>query len=216
MQVIHQSNNKYSGIKYERRFIYPAEMKVGSLYNPKTRRWPEGTQYNFADGIHSLTNFMHNIRPIEKQSMAKKPIKLAVTMIGDVIFFLYGLTYLTNIPEWGDAPYTWHLLPNKMKVAPSELNPDAPVHLRMNMVDAGNGIVRVSRLVELEPSFVKILHRAIEAQIKQPFNEADYDRQLAQVYARYSPADLYKQCIAECSVERARRPRKPKPNRRNK
>jgi hypothetical protein len=175
------------------------EYKVGALYNPGITRWQERVAYLYRGGGHELVMFLDRPTPEEVEGVRTGRKEFAVAVVGPIIFFLYrfgrrqGDKRPGDAIPWGDAPFSWWLLPEAERSLPNP-EPTAPERplLSITLVDAATGIIKLLSVVSLEPVMAAALNAAIRAQASDAsFDTGGYDRALQQAYGRYpDSADL--------------------------
>jgi hypothetical protein len=159
-------------------------IRIGKLYHPDVRHWPEGGEYNYRNGAHELLLRFNRPTAMEVEDVRCSECEFALASVDEILFFLYR--FGRTVP-WSDAPYTWHLLPLGQRILPPVSHTkETRALLQIILVDAGTGIVRALRGITLSPDFTYSLHTAIQNQIKVPWvGGPEYDRQLAMAYRRY-------------------------------
>lgn len=174
--------------------------KVGTLYNANRTRWPQGIEYNYRANTHELRMFLASLKPQEVERIRSGPYKFALVEEGDVIFLCsdFGSPF-----PWSDSPYSIHMVPKDERTIPQELQPGERALLYIVLVSAETGIIRALRIISLGHFFSVALHEAIREQAERPFNQACYDRQLAEVYRKYATTQaLLKRATISCIIER--------------
>jgi len=158
--------------------------RVGALYIPGQRSWPEGAEYNFRANSHELRLFWHDPSPREVESVRAGRARFALAVHGPIVFFLY--TFEPALP-WSDAPFTVWMVPSDQRTLPAPTQLAEPhAILQVVLVDADTGVVRALRVTTFSPSFTAALHLAIRAQHEAGWPGQDaYDRALDEVYRRY-------------------------------
>ena len=170
---------------------------VGQPYNARRTRWPEGTQYNYREGVHELIVFCSRPHPEEVRCYRAAWARFALHVAGPSILLAFRFG---NLP-WCDAPYTWHLVPDDQRVLPpADLGSDARTLIRVFLVSADDGVVRALRAMTWSPEFTRAMHRAIRRQSAQPWDRLAYDRTLNAIYAQHrSSASLAKVAVVSCT-----------------
>lgn len=177
------------------------DIKIGQLYNSRTQ-WPEGSEYNYIGGCHSLGLFVARPTPKEILGVQRAPMEFALTVEGDVIFLLWKIQ---GAFPWCDAPYSWHKVPLEHRTLPATLPPGMEKRryeiLQIVLIDATTGILKAMRAVVLPPQLMAALNAAITAQSQRPFDRADYDLQEAELYRKYpTPKALLDRAQIHCRV----------------
>jgi hypothetical protein len=169
---------------------------VGQPYHPSRKTWPQISQFNYRGGELELILFFDRPSPAEVAAVKQSPAEFGIYHEHDQIVLCYRFN--PGVP-WSDAPYSYHLVPEPERVpppSPDQLGPDARAILSILLVNATGGEVLALRAVSLSPVFTRALFAAIGAQAQLPWDSADYDRRVADVYARYPTSDAL---IAACS-----------------
>lgn len=161
---------------------------VSQRYHPDRASWPDGvTQYNYRSGGHELILFLARPRSTEVQTVKRGNTEFALVTQDDLLLLLYRFDKNGDGLPWGDAPYSWHLVPADQRDLPSE--PETPERrdlLHVLLVDAADGLIRAIRVVTLSPSFTAVLRGSIREQAARPWpGDAAYDRQLQALYQRF-------------------------------
>lgn len=170
-------------------------IKVGELFDPALRVWPEAPEYNFRSGVHRLIIALRRPRADEVEAVRVGAAKFAFAVIGPVLVFQFR--FGTALP-WSDALYTWHKLPAGERVEPAALSGEQRVPLEVFLVDAATGVVRAIRVVTLSPTFSRRLHEAIRQQAAAPF-PANYDELAQRVLDTYTSKQLRDRALASCA-----------------
>ena len=157
--------------------------KVGSLYNPTVKRWPEAIQYQYRGGHHELVLFLASPSPKEIASVRQGAAEFGVFVSGDVIFLLYRFA---DAISWSDAPFSIHLVPAAERELPTvALTGEQRAILEVTLVESNTGIIEGLRAVSLSNEFTLAIHEAILAQAASPWDRQSYNEQLNAIYARY-------------------------------
>lgn len=164
------------------------QYKVGTLYNPRRRSWPGGSQYQFRLDQHELLLFFNRPTPREIEDVKRGAAEFAFLTSEDVLVFLFrfGREIL-----WSDAPYSIHMVPAEQRTVPEPSGAVEPhALLSVILVDASSGIIHALRAVSFSPAFTAALHLAIREQAARPWSgQAAYDRQLTELYTRYPTSE---------------------------
>lgn len=171
-----------------------AEYRVGQRYHPDVSSWPEGTNYNYRAGYHELLIALHNPSRYEIADVRSAPAEFALVKYKDllVLLFCFGCV------GWGDAPYSWHLVPREQRVLPEPVGLQEPhTVFYVFLLNAGTGIIEAMRMVTVSPAFSVALTVAIQEQAEKPWGgRQEYDRQVDELFMRYHrPDDLLKIAI---------------------
>jgi hypothetical protein len=158
------------------------EYKVGALYHPGRRRWPESPQFNFRQSEFELVLFYAGPTISEILAIKDSPVEFALVVQGDVIFLLYRFG---TTGRWADAAYSYHLVPAAQQTPVPVLEETSRLLLHLLLVDANTGVIKVIRVVTLSADFSHKLVAAIAAQKERPFNSDSYDAQIEKMYRQY-------------------------------
>lgn len=153
---------------------------VGKLYHPSRTRWPETAQYNFRAGHHELVLFYADPSKDEVREIAKARCEFALVERESAIV----LCFRFGSGEWSDAPFSWHLVPERERDLPSaDLEAEKRAVLTVVLVDAGTGITRALRQVSWTPAFTRAMHEAIRKQADAPWDDLAFGRAIQSLYA---------------------------------
>ena len=181
------------------------EYRVGTLYNKNRKQWPQAIEYNYRGvaarnaGAHELRMFLGQLKKSEVEQIRSGSCRFSLVVEGDIIFLCSD--FGTPSP-WSDSPYTIHMVSEHERVIPPELAPGEMALLTIILVHAETGIIAALRQISLGHDFSVTLHNAIRGQAERPFNQARYDRQLAEVYRKYPTTQaLLLRAQATCIIE---------------
>lgn len=173
-------------------------LQIGRPFREDVPAWPEAYQYNYDVSGHELLLFAAHLTPREIEGVSAGQADFALSVRDDIIFFQFRFA---GAFDWSDCPFNWHLVAPENRQAPDlTFPPDVGATLRLVLIEATNGLVRALRVCSLSHRFSKQLHRAILKQRALPFNRADYERRLAEIYRRTSSTQLVQQAIATCTA----------------
>lgn len=168
-----------------------SEYRVGSLYYPDRRSWPERAAFQYRGGAYELLLFLERPTAGEITDVRYGDAEFALLVSPPAIVFCYRFGRM----PWSDSPYTIHLLPREEW---GDL--DAPVFgeqralLTVILVDASDGRIRGLRAVSLSPAFTDELRLAIREQAGQEWGgEAAYDRAIDRIYRQYPTSEAFVQ-----------------------
>jgi hypothetical protein len=170
---------------------------VGELYNPSKRRWLEGVQYSFREHQHELLLFLKSPTRREIDAVRRETTEFSLTIEPPLIVLCYR--FGDGIP-WSDAPFTYHLVPANQRTLPDEANEVSEFRalLLVFLVDADTGIILAMRQITFSAEFTARLHLAIREQARMTWDEAEYNRLLANLYRRCSTDALVETAAARC------------------
>jgi len=160
-------------------------LKVGALYRPGRRSFPERGQYMLRDDGHELALFFASPSGREVDIVSRGEAELGVLVRGSVIFFLYRFGSAGEI-DWSDAPFSIHRVPKEERVdAPAVVSGERG-RLAVVLIDASSGLVRALRRISLSAVFTAELHAAIRAQAAAPYDPSVYSADLSAAYDRFA------------------------------
>jgi hypothetical protein len=171
-------------------------LTVGAPYSPGVTRYPEVAQYNYRQGQHELVLFLERPSNPEQEAVRKGEAEFALYVDGPAIVLAYR--FGSAVP-WSDATYSWHLVPAEQRDLPSaDIEASVRATIQVVLVDARTGIVRGLRLLSLSPEVTRALHQAIRDQSLRPWDQAEYDLELARLFGRYTSEQLVERALARC------------------
>ena len=132
-------------------------VKVGSLYHPTQKSWPEGAAWVYHEGRYDLLLRFAQPNRAETDAVAEGSGALAFFEHESALLGLYR--FGTNVIPWSDMPMEPHRW--------TELPTGEQVPIALTLLDARNGIVRALRVLLLPEAFCTALaaaaRRALEA-----------------------------------------------------
>jgi hypothetical protein len=164
------------------RRVVPA-YRVGELFRPGVRSWPEGAQFHCGPAHYELVLFHSEIREDLVDEVRRGPAEFALIVEPQVIVLAYR--FGERIP-WQDIPYSWHLQPAERQVIPSVVpSPETRSLLWITLAGAQDGIIHAQRGMTLSPSFTRTLHQAIRDQAARAFDPEECTLALSSIYLGY-------------------------------
>jgi len=163
---------------------------VGELYRPGIKKWKEFVEYLFTDQGHELRIFLALPTEAHCRSVSEGDWRFAFYQSGPALFFLYTAPFL----EWSDAPFSWHLVPEKHRTLPSSL--DQIAELRIHLVDATTGMLVARRACSLSPHFTGLWHAAVRRQAERDFDRAEYDFAVVKAQCSLEPKQMVRAAMA--------------------
>jgi len=161
-------------------------LKVGALYRPGRRSYPERGQYMLRDDGHELALFFASPSGREVDIMSRGEAEFGLLVRGSVMFFLYRFGSGGEI-DWSDVPFSIHRVPKEERASmPKAAAPGERGRLNVVLIDASSGLVRALRRVSLSAAFTSQLHDAIRAQAASPYDPAVYSGDLSAAYDRFA------------------------------
>ena len=109
-------------------------LSVGELYIPGKTSWPERVEYNYYAGGHELRFFLRDISLSEEMDIRKTVSKFGLLVEQSVIFLIYKIGKLD-----GDAPYSWHMVPENTKPKSGIPSEKEMVLLHIQLIEASTG-----------------------------------------------------------------------------
>jgi hypothetical protein len=168
---------------------------VGELYRPDQRQWPDGVHYSYREGGHELVFFFPDVASEEIELIRLASAEFALVVDPPVLPLCYRFGAAS---PWSRALFNYHQLPaEERSLPPGGGDREARARLAVLLVDATTGSIRTMRLVTFSPEFTARLHEAIREQADRPWDRAEYDRRLADLY-RYTADDLAATAAAWC------------------
>ncbi len=168
----------------------PGVFQVGKLYNPTRTSWPEATQFNFREGEYELLLFFKSLSLREVDAVKSGRVEFGLVVEPPLVVLLFRFDGQKGSLGWGDAPYSYWMVPPATRVPPlplSDLTPESRVLLAVHLVDAATGILLVNRVVTFSPAFSRTLIEAVHAQVSgPPTTDAVYNRAVDSLFARFS------------------------------
>ena len=125
-------------------------VKVGSLYHPTQKSWPEGAAWAYQDGRYDLLLRFSQPSRAETEAVAEGSGALAFFEHESALLGLYR--FGENTIPWSDMPmepHRWAALPTGEQVP-----------IALTLLDARNGIVRALRVLLLPEAFCGALAAA--------------------------------------------------------
>jgi hypothetical protein len=173
--------------------------EVGKIYHPGKTRWQEGTDFNYRSNTLELRMFFSKLTHSDIRAIRNGPCRFHLANIDGILFFLFEFGRACPL---SDNSYSWWLVPEKERTIPPDLTPGEMAVLTIILVSAEDGIIRAMRQISLGHDFSKALYDAIRKQTQQPFDPAQHDRAIANVYRQHPTTQaLLRQATATCIVE---------------
>jgi len=166
------------------------EFKPGLSFANWQPATPEGANYNYADGEHTLCICQQVILSGDIQDLNEGEVSCYLRVDHGLInlIFQIGRTFLCNgFFNW------WANNPIHRTFPKFERNPDQGAPLTILLIETPAGILKAIRKITLSADFCRILETEIRAQATRPELEdsAWYDKAVAQIYAEFaSPEDM--------------------------
>jgi hypothetical protein len=150
---------------------------VGAPYVPGHAEWPEMAQYTYRGGQHELVIFVRAMTADDVQHLLSDDLEIALHVEGDLLVLLCRIG--DGLP-WQVACHSWHYVPENRRVVPEPEGLESfSSILRIDLIDATNGIIRGSRTVNLPTDFCRSLRAAIRQQSQREWcGDEEYLRQV--------------------------------------
>lgn len=133
---------------------------VGKRLDPTIGQWSEMVQFHYSQEGYQLLIFWQTPSKDEIQGIKKGKVELATFSDEEAFLLLYKIE---RACDWSYTPFDWYRMPESLRLMPKDdhLEPK----LKVVLIDANNGIVRVIRQVPLTEDFIKAIHQGVDAQI---------------------------------------------------
>lgn len=173
---------------------WQSPIAVGQEMVPGHGPFPEGAQLVFAEDGPELLLAFRQPSAAEIAAVNRGPCEFAVTMVEQVIFFLYR--FGSALP-WSDALFSWHL----DRPGPALFTRASErFGLHTILLDADTGVVEALRLATLSPEMSSELSRLVQAQMTTSWQgREDYEQAVRRCYEKAPrAADLLSLATARC------------------
>jgi hypothetical protein len=172
-------------------------LEVGKPYHPARHSWPEGSDYNYAWGVHELRVFLRAAARAEVQAFATGPVEFGffAEPLGLFLIARFGPT-LSFV-----CSYNWHRVTAAGRTLPpptEETSPTVRALVSIILVEATTGIVLALWTVTFSPEFTRALHRAIAEQAAAPYDRAAHEKWADGMTAQNSTTQLWSRCAMRC------------------
>lgn len=150
---------------------------------------PEAIEYNYQAGDHTLLLSMKNLHPSEIKAVREEPAEFGLYCEDGIIFLLYRFG---EILPWSDSAFSWwNVAEEDRRIPEQRKHPAERILLKIILVEAATGVVKVIRVTTFSPEFTEKLHRAIRGQAAgKELSREEFTARSLKVYKKYSPADL--------------------------
>lgn len=118
-------------------------------------------------------------------------IEIRFVELGNIIM----ITAKVGDLNWVDAPYT-SFLSKGIQILKNEEKLD----LQVVLADSSTGKVEATRNVALSEKFTGKIFTAIQNQMKQKFNQREYDENLAKIYSKYTTKEIVSMSKDYCKI----------------
>jgi hypothetical protein len=162
-------------------------LEVGGLIDPNTKKFAESVKFDFDSSGGILYMFWGSPTNKEIRNCQKGTASFSLVEVDGVLFFLSRFGDL----KWQEAPY--HVrLSQPFEVEKPTFTDGTGYALTVILVDADTGIIKALRMIGLPTGLSLKFIDAVERQLKESFNHAEYLSRVKGVYNRYSTMDLVK------------------------
>lgn len=163
---------------------------------------PEGAEFNYTAAGLTLRVFTPDATGREVKAVRAGEARFALAVEGPAIFFL---ARFGDALDWGDAPFNVHLVDERWQrttLATPDTG-DLRNILGVHLVDARSGELKALRLVGLPTPFTDEFEMALREQVVAGWcGDAEYEAALAEIYRRYSSADLARRAVTQAKIPR--------------
>ena len=157
-------------------------LRKGACY--PTLAGPEGIRFDITDSGPILLVRFHCPTTNEIDAFNEgKPAEFRFVELGGTIFLTVKFADL----PWMDAPYNIHLSQNLSE--PMEI-PEGGGYILHVFLCGTDGAIHAMRFMGLSTNFSRELRKAAISQSHDNFDPALHDKNISEVYARYSSKDL--------------------------
>ena len=182
----------------------PTLYRVGAPYDPRRRSWPEGADYNFRSGGHTLRLFLARASKSEVEAVEEGKIGFGLLLEPPDIFVIsrFHAPGAARVVMSFDCSYQWHRLDPAERTAPpawEETSPALRATCTVLLIEATDGILKAVRAVLFSAEFTRAFHRAIHDQVATPYDPAAHDRAVAAIVRRHDTTQLWDRCQYHCS-----------------
>ena len=158
--------------------------QIGQLYLPdKTQLLPE-VSYRYDQQGYRLLIVEETVSAERMKLIGSGVAEFAFYEDGPVIFFLYCF----GDQRWDEAPFSWYLTPRAQRVQPNV--EQEPEDMRIILVDATDGLIKMVRRISLVNEFGHCLQQAVAGQAAGNFNGQSYAKHLNGVWNQMSVEDM--------------------------
>ena len=172
-----------------------SSIEVGQVLNKMIGK-PEGSSVDIDDaGMQIFVNFSRPMPDEIEQFKQGKDFEIKFVTLQNIIIFTFKVGNL----NWMDAPYSAHLSLNLTKELPL-FNEGEGLSAMLILTDAATAKVVSLRMMGLSTRFSNSLVQEVNAQKSKVFSVEDYNRNLTQIYAKYSTKDLVKMSTDRCRI----------------
>jgi hypothetical protein len=183
---------------------YPEVLRVGSLYHPGRRWWPQGADYNYRAGGHELRLFLPSASKDEVLSVREGRVEFGLVIDHPELYVIsrFWRPDGAKIQMSFDCSYTIHRVNPAERTAPpawEEVSPAARSLVTVILVEASTGIILALRAMSYSPEFTRTINHAIADQASLPYDPGEHDRCVAAKVRQYDTAALWELCGVRCT-----------------
>ena len=178
-------------------------LKVGELYNPDRRSWPETPHLRMTDGGIELALFLGDPSDDETAAVRAGDAEFGLWSKDGVIFFLArfgpGPKRKRGAVGWLDALYDPQrdaTVGDTPDVA--ALTAEARSLVTVVLVDASNGIVRAIRAVTLSPDFTRLFYHAVHERTSSGVPASVVHAEVGRLQRIYTSEQLARLALVRC------------------
>ena len=158
---------------------------VGRPIDGVEKTYGQGPTYNFRYGYHTLDIFLDDPTPEETQAFENGRIRFGYWRDRNVIWVIF----LVDGMEWGDVPYTPHLVEPEGRIIPQLQGEEFRYPLSMTLIDSRNGIVRKLRMITMSPAMSRWIASETQEIMEQEDDEAERNRQVEETLSKFEDSE---------------------------
>lgn len=162
-------------------------LEVGKPYLPGRSNFPEGIEFGWGSthGRAELRFFWPDLTEDEVTAFASGDIELGIYYELPVLLLLYRIDGAT---DWSDLAYTPHGLPQGLPDFP-EPDECPGLGLRLVLINADSGMVKVLRDMALSAEFSRTLLVCMQKQAEALYDPAVFNQVLDEIYMHHPEPD---------------------------
>lgn len=170
---------------------------VGQPYIAGKTSFPEGVEYAWRGGAHTLRLFFARPSAKEKREIRKGLAEFALVVEPPAILILFRFGSM----EWSDASYSVRLEAPEDQIPPPPVADAERFLCTSLLIDAATGLLEVIRVSTFSHVFTDKLHQAIRDQIAAPFGAEAYHQHVTDLYrANPTSTRLLRLAVARCAA----------------
>lgn len=163
---------------------------------------PEGLEFNYNAGGLVLRVRLPGAKDSEVKAVSAGEARFALAVEGPAIFVV---ARFGSKLDWAEAPFNVHLVGEGWRRTTLALPDTGELRnmLGVHLVDGRSGVLKALRVVGLPSAFTEAFEAALQEQVASGWcGKAEYETALADVYRRYSSADLARRAVAHARFPR--------------